>query len=42
MKEVKQICHLLGTVYCAKESSAALETEATVKLMMLQLLGSEL
>jgi len=33
MKEAKQkICHLLGTVYCAKESSAALGTEASVKI----------
>jgi len=31
IKEAKQICHLLGTVYCAKESSAALGTEASVK-----------
>ncbi len=32
MKEAKQIRHLLGTVYCAKESSAALGTEASVKI----------
>jgi hypothetical protein len=32
MKEAKQICHLLGTVYCSKESSAALGTEASVKI----------
>jgi len=33
MKEAKQkICHLLGTVYCAKESGAALGTEASVKI----------